>query len=525
MDSRWGSDGREEAGGEHLSGAARLSMRERLGSAAAALLILLTGAAPRSADAWTIRSTGQAPIAIDGNGATELSGIAHAGGAQYFAVSDDGGRVFPLTIDVDPASGQVTSASISGLLALTPGADLEAIVLLNGGTSLLVSDESGPAIRRHSLADGSFQESLSLPATFAAHRPNLSLESLALQPDGSALWTANEEALGVDGPIASFTDGTVVRLQRFDASFAATGQWAYVTDAIPGDFFAPGRDIERSGVSELIVLPNGELLVLERALGGETIFRSQLQLVSLTGASDTTSVAGLAMTSFVAAGKTLLWQEAFSTQNFEGAALGTRLHNGDYSLVLVSDNGGGLEQSLLALRVSSCDTLPRVGCRTPGASRLRLRSGGNRSQLSWSWRRGTVGDASLFGDPSTTSAYALCIYETAGGTARLVSSARVDPNNAWQSLRTGALRYRDRTATRDGITGITLRPGNGTARISVSGRGPQLRLRPSNGVDPLLRLDPSVIVQLVNQESPNDCFGATYSTAKGMTHNRFGGGF
>ena len=46
--------------------------------------------------------------------------------------------------------------------------------------SALVSDESGPAIRRHDLATGALEQTLSLPAVFSHHRSNLSLESLAL---------------------------------------------------------------------------------------------------------------------------------------------------------------------------------------------------------------------------------------------------------------------------------------------------------------------------------------------------------
>jgi hypothetical protein len=136
-----------------------------------------------------------------------------------------------------------------------------------------------------------------------------------------------------------------------------------------------------------------------------------------------------------------------------------------------------------------------------------------------------VNDTSVFGDPSTSSAYALCIYETEAGVARLAASARIDPNSAWRSLRTGALRYRDRTAGRDGISGITLKPGNGKAKIVVSGRGPQLRLPPSDGVTPLLSRDPTVTVQLVNQEAPNECFESTYSQARVRTPNRFEAGF
>ena len=45
--------------------------------------------------------------------------------------------------------------------------------------------------------------------------------------------------------------------------------------------------------------------------------------------------------------------ELFGTSNFEGLTIGPRLDNGDFSIILICDNGNGLERTLYALRLRS----------------------------------------------------------------------------------------------------------------------------------------------------------------------------
>jgi len=49
--------------------------------------------------------------------------------------------------------------------------------------------------------------------------------------------------------------------------------------------------------------------------------------------------------------KTLLWERLFSAANFEGMTFGPPLADGSRSLLLISDNGGGLAQQLYAVSV------------------------------------------------------------------------------------------------------------------------------------------------------------------------------
>lgn len=281
----------------------------------------------------------------------ELSGIAYAGGSQFYAVSDQGGMLFPLDVTIDPTSGAILGVEVGSGTVLAQGVDLEGIVYDAASGSVLVADESGPALREHALSDGALLDEIALPAIFSAARSNLSLESLTLDSAGGLLWTANEEALTVDGEPSGFATGTTVRLQRFDASREPAGQWAYTTDPIPG---GPALGLERSGVADLLALPGGELLVLERSFSS-VFFRTRIYQVDFAGATDTSELGNLASDPHIPVGKILLWElggEGSLRANYEGLALGPALDAQDWSLLLIADDGGGADRFLYPLRIT-----------------------------------------------------------------------------------------------------------------------------------------------------------------------------
>jgi len=310
---------------------------------------LSMAASDAAAGTWSVTDLGQGPVSLSAGttGATNLSGLAWISGDQWVAIADKGGAAYPLTIVLDER-GRIASASLGPAIPLTGAVDAEGIAWDAVRGTIFVSDETGPAIREHALAGGAALQSLGLPAVFSHVRSNLSLESLSLDPVSRSLWTANEEALDVDGPVSGFVTGTIVRLQRFDSTLAPSGQWAWITEPIAANYGSPGRDVETSGVSDLVALPDGGLLVLERSSGGTGLV-SRLFRADFTGADDTSALPGLASATFQPAAKSLLWSRSFLFQNFEGAALGPELPGGGRALILVSDDGSGLQQTLLAL--------------------------------------------------------------------------------------------------------------------------------------------------------------------------------
>lgn len=295
-----------------------------------------------------ITDPGQGPVTIEndaGYNARELSGITWLGGDRYLAVSDKERTLAQLTVELEPATAKLRRVTAKPSTKLSHGADLEGIVYLSNSNSLVISDELGSLLREHSLDDGSLVQPISVPAIFKRFRPNLSFEALALHAPTNTLWVANEEALAVDGPSAKLQQpgspqGSVVRLQKFDAQRNPAGQWAYVTDgAQQSGWIAIGS----SGVSDLLALPTGQLLVLERAVGitlsAMVEFRHRIYLVDFTNASDTSENPGFAENPPTPVSKHLLWQGHHNNANFEGITLGPRLSHGEFLLLLVSDNG------------------------------------------------------------------------------------------------------------------------------------------------------------------------------------------
>jgi hypothetical protein len=313
----------------------------------------------------TVFDPGQGSVSLS-SGATaaaELSGITYVGGTTYQAVGDNGAAtIWTLTITVDPATGRISTSGVAGGIAAPGlGADSEGIAYRAASGSVFVADEVASTIKEFGLSTGSQVGSVSLPAIYTAAnvQSNMGLEGLAYGPGG--LWTANEEALIPDGPLATTTTGSWVRIQRFDETLAAVGQWGYRTDPITA--MNPFVTAERSGVVDILPWSERELLVLERELGGAFLpeFRSRLYLVDTATASDVSALPSISAGGYTPLAKSLLWEQSFGLSNFEGMTFGPPLANGSRSLLLVSDNGGGLNQDLYALSVVPEPSLAVLG--------------------------------------------------------------------------------------------------------------------------------------------------------------------
>ncbi|MFM8731961.1 MAG: esterase-like activity of phytase family protein [Phycisphaerales bacterium] len=314
---------------------------------------------------FEVSDPGQAPVplAARGFGAEELSGIAWVGTGRFLLVGDGGQQaVWDAWIDIDPSTGRILAQSITARVPVPGlGTDVEGIAIDRAAGTFLAADEASAAIRRFDLVTFAACGSLRIPPIFAPPnmRPNFGFEALGCLR-GEA-WTANEEALVSDGPVSGTQAGAWVRLQRFDAQGFPVGQWAYRCDPISG--MTDLVDVERSGVVDLVPWDRHTVLVLEREFGGSVIpdFRSRLYAVDLSAATDVSNVQMLAAGGFVPAAKTLLWQRGFPFSNFEGMALGPPLVGGRRSLILVSDDGGGVggqNQRLLALAVRAVREAP-----------------------------------------------------------------------------------------------------------------------------------------------------------------------
>ncbi|MFN0131355.1 MAG: esterase-like activity of phytase family protein [Phycisphaerales bacterium] len=290
---------------------------------------------------------------------TGMSGISRDGG-DFWAVMDNSNKLVRLAIVVS-ANGTITSAAIVGGLSLADSWDFEGIVATGRGTVLL-SEETTPGVHEYSLATGARVRTLAIPPVFAAIRPNNGFESLALGAAGA--WTANEQALTVDGGIATPSAGTVVRLLRFTPALAAAEQFAYVSEPLHGSVISGST----GGLSDVLMLPDGRLVALERSLAGSIsgLFRSRVYEVAVAGATDVSGIAGLIGATYTPVGKTLLYSG--DQQNMEGLGLGEALGPGRWSVIGIVDDGDpisvnrvvGFEVAGVGECVANCDASTTV---------------------------------------------------------------------------------------------------------------------------------------------------------------------
>jgi hypothetical protein len=280
----------------------------------------------------------------------EMSGVTYRGGNAFTAVSDENGKLIDLNVTFNN-DGSIASNTVTGGHSLPSlqnvHNDYEGIAFTSAArNSVFVSNESvspPPAIYEFSLGNpATLLQTINMPSVFANQRDNRGLESLTRRPDGTEMWTANEEALTVDGPVSTSTTGTVVRLQRLAVSgntVTPAQQFAYVVNPIHSGIGSP----DQSGISDLVELPDGTLLALERsAIVGLPIFQTRIYQIGLAGATDISQgvlANGLIGQSYTPVTKTLLFSSTSIGENLEGLTLGPQLASGNYALLGVCDNG------------------------------------------------------------------------------------------------------------------------------------------------------------------------------------------
>ncbi len=197
-------------------------------------------------------------------------------------------------------------------------------------------------------------QTINLPPVFATQVFNRGLESLTRRADGKEMWTANEEALTADGPVSTDKAGTVVRLQRLAVSgntVTPAEEYAYLTEPIHGGI---GKPI-CNGLSDLVELPDGTLLSLERsAVEGLPPLETRIFQIDFTGATDISHGAlakGLIGQKYTPVKKTLLFDSKSEGnsigENLEGLCQGPKLENGNWALLGVVDNGDPVSKNTL----------------------------------------------------------------------------------------------------------------------------------------------------------------------------------
>jgi hypothetical protein len=283
----------------------------------------------------------------------QMSGVTYlgpfSGAHRFIAAEQTKGELVQFDVTLS-AAGAITGISNVAAIDINGTADFEGAAYTNPArNTVFLAHESatGPGVLEVNLSTGLNVQTVTIPSVITANeRTNRGFESMTRSPDGAVMWTANEQALTVDGPISTPTDGTVVRLLRLDVAgvnATAGAQFAYVVEPIHG---SSTLGSPQSGLSDLTLMPDGTLFALERSVAVTTpIYLSRIYEIDFAGATDVSvgpPASGLIGQTYTTVNKDLVWSGAAdnsSGQNLEGLALGPRLANGSWVLFGVVDDG------------------------------------------------------------------------------------------------------------------------------------------------------------------------------------------
>lgn len=155
-----------------------------------------------------------------------------------------------------------------------------------------------------------------------------------------------------------------------------------------------------------------------------------------------------------------------------------------------------LGPALASAQVASCPALPAYDCNRGDAGLLQLQDSNPTAPFVWTLNQGEANDLADFGDPKTTTGYAVCGY--AGTHSDLVFEASIPADaTSWAPLTAPASgwQYSNTLTPSDGIHQIDLVAGaEGQASIGVMGGGAGLPALPHNP-------DYPVRFQLINNET------------------------
>lgn len=263
--------------------------------------------------------------------AGNYSGITRIGDDEYAVVSDksadEGYHVFRIVID--SLKGTVRSVENKGFHRLAAGnRDLEGIAWLPWRRSLLLSGEADGRIVEYGVEGMPTGRVLQLPKA----RPNLGYESLTACAADSTVWTVSEAALPGD------TAG-LLRIKAFDDDLRLRQEWLYQLDA-PTEHRRLRFHV--AGVSELLALGDGRLLVLEREIcvrrrGIGSSVHCKLYMVEC-GRNKEQGVNRVLRKVLVQEWQSRLNLLRRSWANYEGMCLGPTLADGTQVVLLVSDS-------------------------------------------------------------------------------------------------------------------------------------------------------------------------------------------
>ncbi len=282
--------------------------------------------------------------ALDQNGSSftvgGMSGIVRLQGNEYATIQNNSNHITRININLG-ADGSITSAQIKpgvgGGFTLSQSGDFEDVAFPGVAQNRIrIADEGSPEIHEFDFTSGALIRNFARPAIYDNRRANFGFESLSLSRTQASMWTCNEEALTVDGAQSTSSAGTLVRILKYANALPTptpAAEYAYLTDPVHGLFISSSR----SGISQIVALPNKKLLALERSFAlGSSFFETRIYEVDLASATDVSSLPMLIGATYTRAAKRQLYKS--DQTNLEGLCLGPKLASGGYAILGVVDD-------------------------------------------------------------------------------------------------------------------------------------------------------------------------------------------
>lgn len=297
--------------------------------------------------------------------AGDYSGIVWLGEKNYAVVSDkertDG--YIPFIIDINLDNGKLESVRRFDKIQGNPRPryglggqytvrDCEGIAYFPVNNSFFIAGEGDQRILEYDAYGVPTGRELAVPSEFGLDKihKNYGFESLTYSPENHKFWSTTESQLKEDGEAAGPENPQVhnlLRLQSYGDDLQPKEQYAYQMDLCQAK---DRKTIYAYGVSEMLALPDGRLLVMEREFyvteryAGSYV-QHKLYLVNPNeGVPVTFEEKGDQLVSkalkkeLVTKFKTELNLNRMNLANFEGMCLGPKLNDGRQTLLLISDS-------------------------------------------------------------------------------------------------------------------------------------------------------------------------------------------
>lgn len=253
------------------------------------------------------------------------SGITHIKGSRYALITDKfpsaGYYIFDITFDKE---GQIVNVKNMGFTKTgDTNMDEEAIAFNPFNKHLYIGNEENSTIQE--VEDDKVLKTVTIEDFKKYGEHNRIIESLCFDANKRHFYTINESTLKGDQKY-------LLRLKELDEDLKEVKEYSYRMDTPEIEDNKPVNE-HAYGVSELLALGDGTLLVLEREF-----YVTDLKVGSWVQNKIYRILPGHRRKQFVAKWKTRINFTSYNLANYEGMCLGPKLKNGRQVVILCADS-------------------------------------------------------------------------------------------------------------------------------------------------------------------------------------------